>query len=72
MKNRIKCTSCGLPIRGKVHRWAQKPMHGRCYAYFTRNIIKRENLEKKIRAGMHPHRPRQSSSLISRLKRLFS
>jgi hypothetical protein len=72
MRHRINCTSCGLPIRGKVHRWAQKPMHSRCYAYFTRNIIKRENLEKKIRRGMQSHRVRQSSPLTSLLKRLFS
>jgi hypothetical protein len=72
MANRINCTSCGLPIKGKVHRWAQRPMHARCYRYFTAHVIKRENFEKKIRTGLSKHPSRRSSMLTSLLRRIFS
>ncbi len=51
MKN-PKCKSCGRPVFGKQHRWANiHPLCRNCYSFRCRTTIKTSNLVRKLQRG---------------------
>ena len=63
----MQCSVHKGRIRGRVHRWNNRPMCARCYGYFT----KRVRVLRRPRTSPRPQARRQSSPLLRALKALL-
>jgi hypothetical protein len=63
----MQCSVHKGRIRGRVHRWNNRPMCTRCYGYFTQRV----RVLRRPRSMPHRQMQQQNSSLLQKLRALL-